>query len=49
MLYSSITDVVLNPIVDVATEFISSVGLPAVFVLMALESACVPIPSEAIM
>jgi membrane protein DedA with SNARE-associated domain len=49
MLYSSITDVVLNPIVNAATEFISSVGLPAVFVLMALESACVPIPSEAIM
>ena len=49
MLYSSITDVVLNPIVNAATEFISSAGLPAVFVLMALESACVPIPSEAIM
>jgi membrane protein DedA with SNARE-associated domain len=30
-------------------SFISSAGLPAVFVLMALESACIPIPSEAIM
>jgi membrane protein DedA with SNARE-associated domain len=49
MPYSSVTDVVLNPIVNAATEFISSVGSPAVFLLMALESACVPIPSEAIM
>jgi membrane protein DedA with SNARE-associated domain len=49
MLYSSITDVLLNPIVNAATEFISSAGYPAVFLLMALESACVPIPSEAVM
>jgi membrane protein DedA with SNARE-associated domain len=46
---ASVTDFVLNPIVNVATEFISSAGYPAVFVLMALESACIPIPSEAIM
>ncbi len=46
---ASVTDFVLNPIVDVATDFISSVGYPAVFVLMALESACLPVPSEAIM
>jgi membrane protein DedA with SNARE-associated domain len=46
---ASVTDFVLNPIVEVATEFISHVGLPAVFALMALESACIPIPSEAIM
>src|ERR1700743_666474 len=49
MPYASVTDFVLNPIVNVATEFISSAGLPAVFLLMALESACIPIPSEAIM
>ena len=49
MPYASVTDFVLNPIVEVATEFISSAGLPAVFLLMALESACIPIPSEAIM
>jgi membrane protein DedA with SNARE-associated domain len=49
MPYASVTDFVLNPIVNVATEFISLVGLPAVFLLMALESACIPIPSEAIM
>lgn len=39
----------LDPLVNAATEFIGSAGLAAVFVLMALESACVPIPSEAIM
>jgi membrane protein DedA with SNARE-associated domain len=49
MPYASVTDFILNPIVEVATEFISSAGLPAVFLLMALESACIPIPSEAIM
>jgi len=48
-LTASVTDVVLNPVVEAATEFISSAGLPAVFLLMALESACIPIPSEAIM
>jgi membrane protein DedA with SNARE-associated domain len=49
LVQASVTDFVLNPIVDVATEFISSAGYPAVFVLMALESACLPVPSEAIM
>ena len=46
---ASITDKVVDPIVNVATDFISSTGLPAVFILMALESACIPVPSEAIM
>jgi membrane protein DedA with SNARE-associated domain len=46
---ASATDFILNPIVNAATEFIGSSGLPAVFVLMALESACIPVPSEAIM
>jgi membrane protein DedA with SNARE-associated domain len=49
LVQASVTDFVLSPIVDGATEFISSVGLPAVFVLMTLESACLPVPSEAIM
>jgi membrane protein DedA with SNARE-associated domain len=49
MLYASVTDFVLNPIVNVATDFISSAGYPAVFLLMMLESACLPVPSEAIM
>ena len=44
-----LTDFVVDPIVDVATEFIDSVGLLGVFVLMLLESACIPVPSEAIM
>src|ERR1700709_72962 len=46
---ASITDKVVEPIVDVATEFIGSAGVLAVFCLMTLESACIPIPSEAIM
>ena len=46
---ASITDKILNPVVNVATDFISSAGLPAVFILMTLESACIPVPSEAIM
>lgn len=37
------------PIVDFATSQIGSYGLVAVFVLMLLESACIPVPSEAIM
>jgi membrane protein DedA with SNARE-associated domain len=49
MPYASVTDFILNPVVNVATDFISSAGYPAVFLLMALESACIPIPSEAIM
>jgi membrane protein DedA with SNARE-associated domain len=49
MLFASVTDFFLDPIVNWGTDFISSAGLPAVFVLMALESACLPVPSEAIM
>jgi membrane protein DedA with SNARE-associated domain len=49
LLLASITDKVVNPIVDVATEFIGSAGAAAVFALMTLESACIPVPSEAIM
>jgi membrane protein DedA with SNARE-associated domain len=46
---ASVTDFFLDPIVNAGTDFISSAGLPAVFILMALESACLPVPSEAIM
>jgi membrane protein DedA with SNARE-associated domain len=49
MVRASATDFILNPVVNAATEFIGSTGLPAVFALMVLESACIPIPSEAIM
>jgi len=40
---------IIDPIVTFCTNLIGQWGLPAVFVLMLLESACVPIPSEAIM
>ena len=46
---ATFTDKVVEPIVDVATEFIGSAGVVAVFLLMTLESACIPVPSEAIM
>jgi membrane protein DedA with SNARE-associated domain len=49
LLLASVTDKVVEPIVDVATEFIGSAGELGVFVLMVLESACIPVPSEAIM
>jgi membrane protein DedA with SNARE-associated domain len=49
LLLASVTDFFLDPIVNWGTDFISSAGLPAVFVLMTLESACLPVPSEAIM
>jgi membrane protein DedA with SNARE-associated domain len=42
---ASITD----PIVDFAVNVVADLGLPGVFVLMLLESACIPIPSEATM
>src|ERR687890_1474847 len=47
--YAGLTDFIVDPIVDFATDFIDSVGLVGVFVLMLLESACIPVPSEAIM
>jgi membrane protein DedA with SNARE-associated domain len=37
------------PLVNAATDVIDSAGLPGVFGLMLLESACIPIPSEATM
>jgi len=40
---------ILSPLVDAATNIINALGLPGVFVLMTAESACIPIPSEAIM
>jgi membrane protein DedA with SNARE-associated domain len=43
--HASITD----PIVNFATDVVDKLGLPGVFVLMLLESACIPIPSEATM
>jgi membrane protein DedA with SNARE-associated domain len=49
LLLASVTDFFLDPIVNWGTDFISSTGLAAVFILMTLESACLPVPSEAIM
>src|SRR5689334_24353014 len=49
LFFASVTDFFLDPIVNWGTDFISSTGLPAVFILMTLESACLPVPSEAIM
>ncbi len=48
-LSASITDFILDPIVNVATDVIDAVGVLGVFLLMLLESACIPVPSEAIM
>ncbi|HYH59198.1 MAG TPA: DedA family protein [Thermoleophilaceae bacterium] len=42
---ASLTD----PIVNVAVDVVDALGLPGVFVLMLLESACIPVPSEATM
>jgi membrane protein DedA with SNARE-associated domain len=44
-LLASITD----PIVEVAVDVVDALGLLGVFVLMTLESACIPVPSEATM
>ncbi|HET9104019.1 MAG TPA: DedA family protein [Solirubrobacteraceae bacterium] len=38
-----------GPLVDAATSVIGSLGLVGIFVLMLLESACIPVPSEATM
>ena len=45
MLLASVTD----SLVTFATNVVSDLGLAGVFVLMVLESACIPIPSEATM
>jgi membrane protein DedA with SNARE-associated domain len=46
---ASFSDKIVEPIVNVATDFIGSAGVVAVYLLMTLESACIPVPSEAIM
>src|SRR3954451_16449777 len=45
LVLASLTD----PIVNVAVDVVDAMGLPGVFVLMLLESACIPVPSEATM
>jgi membrane protein DedA with SNARE-associated domain len=44
-LIASLTD----PIVQAAVDVVDAMGLAGVFVLMLLESACIPVPSEATM
>jgi len=43
------TSDILDPLVRAATDVIDATGLAGVFILMTLESACIPIPSEATM
>jgi membrane protein DedA with SNARE-associated domain len=43
------TDFIVDPIVDAAVEVIDVLGYAGIFFLMLLESACIPVPSEAIM
>ena len=45
LLLASITD----PIVELAVSVVAALGLVGIFVLMVLESACIPVPSEATM
>jgi membrane protein DedA with SNARE-associated domain len=40
---------ITGPLVNAATDVIDAMGLAGIFVLMLLESACIPIPSEATM
>jgi membrane protein DedA with SNARE-associated domain len=42
---ASLTD----PIVNLAVDIVDALGLPGVFLLMLLESACIPVPSEGTM
>ncbi len=45
LLLASVTE----PLVDLATTVVRDLGLPGIFGLMLLESACIPVPSEATM
>jgi membrane protein DedA with SNARE-associated domain len=45
LVVASLTD----PLVNFATDLVDRIGLAGIFVLMTLESACIPIPSEATM
>jgi len=45
LVLASLTD----PIVELAVDVVDKLGLAGVFVLMVLESACIPVPSEATM
>jgi membrane protein DedA with SNARE-associated domain len=45
LVHAAVTD----KLVEFATNVVGDLGLPGIFLLMVLESACIPIPSEATM
>jgi membrane protein DedA with SNARE-associated domain len=45
LLLASVTETVVNA----AWHFVRDAGLPGIFLLMALSSACIPVPSEVVM
>ena len=45
LILASLTD----PLVEFATNVVADLGLPGIFILMLVESACIPVPSEATM
>jgi membrane protein DedA with SNARE-associated domain len=45
----ALTASISGPLVDTATSVVNDLGLVGIFVLMLVESACIPIPSEATM
>ena len=45
LVFSAVTDF----LVDICVNVIDAIGLAGVFVLMLLESACIPVPSEGTM
>jgi membrane protein DedA with SNARE-associated domain len=49
MALASLTDFIVDPLVDAAVDVIDTLGYAGIFVLMLLESACIPVPSEATM
>jgi membrane protein DedA with SNARE-associated domain len=44
-----VTDFIINPIVDFCTNLIGDIGYLGIFLLMTVESANIPVPSEATM
>ena len=40
---------ITEPLIEFATDVVAELGLVGIFVLMLLESACIPVPSEATM
>jgi membrane protein DedA with SNARE-associated domain len=49
MLHLLVLASISESIVNETSHFVSKAGLPGIFALMALSSACVPIPSEVVM